>query len=140
MGWLMVSCAEVCCLPSRCRPTTPQVMRSYREAQQVTDALADLGVLLRFACMWDPKAYKRRQHTVAGLRRDTQLIRYMRCLVTCQTTCMPCTTSPALCRRCCFHVFQASCWQNPGTADSIQFGQRGRLEPTPSVTQIENIL
>lgn len=53
-------------------------MRSYREAQQVTDALEDLGVLLRFACMWDPKAYKRRHHTVAGLRRDTQLIRCMR--------------------------------------------------------------
>lgn len=77
-----------------------QVMRSYREAQQVTDALGDLGVLLRFACMWDPKAYKRRQHTVAGLRRDTQLIRCMRRVATCQTTCMP-----ALCGRCCLHVF-----------------------------------
>lgn len=52
-----------------------QVMRSYREAQQVADALSDLGVLLRFACMWDPKAYKARQHTVAGLRRDMLLIR-----------------------------------------------------------------
>jgi hypothetical protein len=50
-------------------------MRSYREAQQVADALSDLGVLLRFACMWDPKAYKARQHTVAGLRRDMLLIR-----------------------------------------------------------------
>jgi hypothetical protein len=59
----------------RCMALTLQMMRSYREAQQVTDALSDLGVLLRFACMWDPKAYKRRQHTVAGLRRDTQLIR-----------------------------------------------------------------
>jgi hypothetical protein len=53
-----------------------QVMRSYREAQQVADALSDLGVLLRFACMWDPKAYKARQHTVAGLRKDTNLIRW----------------------------------------------------------------
>lgn len=54
-----------------------QVMRSYREAQQVADALSDLGVLLRFACMWDPKAYKTRQHTVAGLRRDMLLIRWV---------------------------------------------------------------
>lgn len=54
-----------------------QVMRSYREAQQVADALSDLGVLLRFACMWDPKAYKARQHTVAGLRKDTNLIRWV---------------------------------------------------------------
>jgi hypothetical protein len=52
-------------------------MRSYREAQQVADALSDLGVLLRFACMWDPKAYKARQHTVAGLRKDTSLIRWV---------------------------------------------------------------
>lgn len=51
-------------------------MRSYREAQQVADALVDLGVLLRFACMWDAKAYKAKQHTVAGLHRDAALIRY----------------------------------------------------------------
>lgn len=50
-------------------------MRSYREAQQVADALSGLGVLMRFACMWDPKAYKARQHTVAGLRKDMLLIR-----------------------------------------------------------------
>jgi len=53
-----------------------QVMRSYREAQQVADALGELGVLLKFACMWDPKAYKARQHTVAGLRKDALLIRW----------------------------------------------------------------
>ena len=50
-------------------------MRSYREAQLVADALADLGVLLKFACLWNPKAYKARQHTVAGLRKDATLIR-----------------------------------------------------------------
>lgn len=102
-------------------------MRSYREAQQVTDALADLGVLLRFACMWDPKAYKRRQHTVAGLRRDTQLIRCMRrfgylsddlralshLASIAQEVLLPCV---CVC-------------QHPGTADSPQYGQRGRLEP-----------
>jgi hypothetical protein len=59
-----------------------QVMRSYREAQQVADALSSLGVLMRFACMWDPKAYKARQHTVAGLRKDMMLIRCVQSLCT----------------------------------------------------------
>lgn len=57
------------------RALDQHVMRSYREAQQVADALGELGVLLKFACMWDPKAYKARQHTVAGLRKDALLIR-----------------------------------------------------------------
>lgn len=59
----------------RCLCLCVQVMRSYREAQQVADALGDLGVLLRFACMWDARAYKARQHSVAGLRKDALLLR-----------------------------------------------------------------
>lgn len=40
----------------------------------MADALAGLHVLQRFTLMWDPKAYKARQHTVAGLRKDALLI------------------------------------------------------------------
>lgn len=50
-------------------------MRSYREASQVTDALAELSVLLRFVHLWDAAAYKAMQRTTAQLRKDTLLLR-----------------------------------------------------------------
>jgi hypothetical protein len=52
-------------------------MRCYREAQSVAEALCNLAVLQRFACVWEPKAYKARQHSVAGLRRDALLIKWV---------------------------------------------------------------
>ncbi|KAF6250704.1 hypothetical protein COO60DRAFT_1629458 [Scenedesmus sp. NREL 46B-D3] len=57
------------------RAMDQQVMRSYREASVVTDALAELAVLLRFMHVWDAAAYKAKQHTVAQLRRDTLLLK-----------------------------------------------------------------
>jgi hypothetical protein len=52
-----------------------QVMRSYREAQQVADSLSGLGVLLTFSRTWNAAAYKAKCHTVAQMRRDALLLR-----------------------------------------------------------------
>lgn len=64
------------CFAANCVCTVSQVMRTYREASVVTDTLAELSVLLSFARVWDATTYKAKQHTVAQLRRDMQLLRY----------------------------------------------------------------
>eukprot|EP00775_Hariotina_reticulata_P001613 gene1613-1953_t len=57
------------------RVTDQQVMRSYREAQQVADSLSGLGVLLTFSRTWNAAGYKAKCHTVAQMRRDALLLR-----------------------------------------------------------------
>ena len=52
-----------------------QVIRSWRSATEIAEALGELEPLASFAASWDAASYRACSHSVAALRQDMQLLR-----------------------------------------------------------------